>query len=91
MLDEGVYLAPSQFEAAFVSLAHTDEVIEQTIEAAQKSQSVHDSCRSVAQIGRSILNFEPFPGSLATLILPPCCSTICFTIARPKSGAAFLR
>ena len=27
MLDEGVYLAPSQFEAAFVSLAHTDEVI----------------------------------------------------------------
>ena len=36
MLDEGVYLAPSQFEAAFVSLAHTDEIIEQTIEAAQK-------------------------------------------------------
>jgi glutamate-1-semialdehyde 2,1-aminomutase len=37
MLDEGVYLAPSQFEAAFVSLAHTDEIIEQTIEAAKKS------------------------------------------------------
>ena len=37
MLDEGVYLAPSQFEAAFVSLAHTDEVIEQTIAAATKS------------------------------------------------------
>lgn len=37
MLDEGVYLAPSQFEAAFVSLAHTDEVIEKTIEAAKKS------------------------------------------------------
>ena len=37
MLDEGVYLAPSQFEAAFVSLAHSDEVIEQTIEAARKS------------------------------------------------------
>src|SRR4051794_4153805 len=30
MLNEGVYLAPSQFEAAFVSLAHTDEVIERT-------------------------------------------------------------
>ena len=28
MLNEGVYLAPSQFEAAFVSLAHTDEIIE---------------------------------------------------------------
>ena len=37
MLSEGVYLAPSQFEAAFVSLAHTDDVIEQTIEAAKKS------------------------------------------------------
>jgi glutamate-1-semialdehyde 2,1-aminomutase len=37
MLDEGVYLAPSQFEAAFVSLAHTDEVIEQTLESARKA------------------------------------------------------
>lgn len=37
MLEEGVYLAPSQFEAAFVSLAHTDEIIERTIEAARKS------------------------------------------------------
>lgn len=37
MLDEGVYLAPSQFEAAFVSLAHTDEIINQTIEAVRKS------------------------------------------------------
>jgi glutamate-1-semialdehyde 2,1-aminomutase len=37
MLDEGVYLAPSQFEAGFVSLAHTDEIIRQTIEAARKA------------------------------------------------------
>ncbi len=37
MLNEGVYLAPSQFEAGFVSLAHTDEVIEQTIAAARKA------------------------------------------------------
>ncbi len=37
MLDEGVYLAPSQFEAAFVSLAHTDDVIEQTLAAAKKA------------------------------------------------------
>ncbi len=35
MLDEGVYLAPSQFEAAFVSAAHTDADIEQTIAAAE--------------------------------------------------------
>lgn len=34
MLDNGVYLPPSQYEAWFVSLAHTDEVIEQTIDAA---------------------------------------------------------
>jgi glutamate-1-semialdehyde 2,1-aminomutase len=37
MLDEGVYLAPSQFESAFVSLAHDDQVIGRTIEAARKA------------------------------------------------------
>ncbi len=37
MLEEGVYLAPSQFEAGFVSLAHTDEVIQRTLEAARKA------------------------------------------------------
>jgi len=37
MLSEGVYLAPSQFEAGFVSLAHTDEVIDRTLEAARKA------------------------------------------------------
>ena len=37
MLDEGVYLAPSQFEAGFVSLAHTDAIIDKTIEAARKA------------------------------------------------------
>ncbi|MCG8530065.1 MAG: glutamate-1-semialdehyde 2,1-aminomutase [Desulfovibrionales bacterium] len=35
MLSKGVYLAPSQFEACFVSLAHTDQDIQETIEAAQ--------------------------------------------------------
>jgi hypothetical protein len=34
MLERGVYLAPSQFEAAFVSAAHTDEDIGKTIAAA---------------------------------------------------------
>ncbi len=33
MLEEGVYLAPSQFETAFVSLVHEDEDIDRTIEA----------------------------------------------------------
>ena len=34
MLDRGVYFAPSQFECAFVSTAHTDALIDRTIEAA---------------------------------------------------------
>ena len=34
MLDAGINLAPSQFEAGFISLAHTDEDIDRTIEAA---------------------------------------------------------
>lgn len=34
MLEQGIYLAPSQFEAAFVSTAHTDKDIERTVEAA---------------------------------------------------------
>ena len=33
LLDRGVYVAPSQFEAMFVSLAHGDEEIDRTIEA----------------------------------------------------------
>ncbi len=37
MVKRGVYLAPSQFEAAFVSLAHTEEEIERTIEAARET------------------------------------------------------
>uniref|UniRef100_A0A831XFK9 Glutamate-1-semialdehyde 2,1-aminomutase n=1 Tax=Geobacter metallireducens TaxID=28232 RepID=A0A831XFK9_GEOME len=34
MLEEGIYLAPSQFETAFVSIAHTDADIEKTIASA---------------------------------------------------------
>jgi len=37
MLEEGVYLAPSQYEAAFMSAAHTDEDIENTIAAAGRA------------------------------------------------------
>lgn len=37
MLSRGVYLAPSQFEAAFVSVAHDDNVIEQTLAAADEA------------------------------------------------------
>ena len=34
LLDRGIYVAPSQFEAMFVSLAHTDEDIDRVVEAA---------------------------------------------------------
>lgn len=37
MLDEGIYLAPSQFETTFLSGAHTDEDIARTIAAAKKA------------------------------------------------------
>lgn len=37
MLSQGIYLAPSQFEASFISLAHTEEDIEKTIKAAQNA------------------------------------------------------
>lgn len=37
MLDRGVYLAPSQFETAFMSLAHTEQDIQKTLEAAEQA------------------------------------------------------
>jgi len=37
MLSQGIYLPPSQFESAFVSLAHTDKDIHATVEAAGKA------------------------------------------------------
>ncbi len=39
MLSRGIYLAPSQFEAGFVSIAHTDEIVDQTIEAARAAMA----------------------------------------------------
>lgn len=36
MLDEGVYLAPSAFETGFLSVAHTDDIIDKTLMAADK-------------------------------------------------------
>jgi len=37
MLDRGVYLAPSQFEALFVSAAHGSADVAQTVEAAREA------------------------------------------------------
>jgi len=39
MLDRGIYLAPSQFEAGFVSTAHTTRHVEQTLTAADASMA----------------------------------------------------
>lgn len=39
MLEEGIYLAPSAFEAGFLSLAHTDQDIEDTLQAAKRAFS----------------------------------------------------
>jgi glutamate-1-semialdehyde 2,1-aminomutase len=40
MLERGVYLAPSAFEAGFMSSAHTPEVIEATVAAAREAFKV---------------------------------------------------
>ncbi|SDP52315.1 glutamate-1-semialdehyde 2,1-aminomutase [Selenomonas ruminantium] len=40
MLEQGIYLAPSQFETLFMSGAHTDEDIDRTIVAAEKAFAV---------------------------------------------------
>lgn len=37
MLEEGIYLAPSQYEAGFISIAHSDADIEKTIQASRES------------------------------------------------------
>jgi glutamate-1-semialdehyde 2,1-aminomutase len=35
MLDQGIYLAPSAFEAGFISAEHNDDIIETTLAAAE--------------------------------------------------------
>ena len=37
MLERGIYIAPSQFEAGFISLAHSEKDIEKTVRAAYES------------------------------------------------------
>ncbi len=47
MLDRGIFLAPSQFEAAFVSAAHTSRDIDRTLGAAHESLQVISSDSAV--------------------------------------------
>jgi len=44
MLERGVYLAPSQFEAAFVSTAHDETLVDRTIEAAAAAMKEAARC-----------------------------------------------
>jgi glutamate-1-semialdehyde 2,1-aminomutase len=37
MLNQGIYFAPSQFEAAFVSIRHGQKQVEDTLQAAYRS------------------------------------------------------
>jgi glutamate-1-semialdehyde 2,1-aminomutase len=39
MLDNGVYLPPSQYEAAFLSAAHSEEDVQETIAAAKRAMA----------------------------------------------------
>lgn len=48
MLDNGIYLAPSQFEAGFVSSAHTTRHIEQTLAAADSAVEYAVAARAKA-------------------------------------------
>ena len=36
MLEHGIYLAPSQFEAMFLSLAHTEELLNETLQTVEQ-------------------------------------------------------
>ena len=40
MLDQGIYLPPSQFEVAFISAAHTESDIDHTVKAATRAFSL---------------------------------------------------
>jgi glutamate-1-semialdehyde 2,1-aminomutase len=51
MLDEGVYLAPSQFEAGFVSVTHTEAIIEQTIAAGRRAFKALEN-RGIRELGK---------------------------------------
>ncbi len=50
MLEQGIYLPPSQFEAAFISAAHTDEDIDRTVAAIRKALGTGSTTPSAARL-----------------------------------------
>ena len=43
LLEEGIYIAPSQFEAGFMSAIHSNKEIDQTIDASLKALNAANS------------------------------------------------
>jgi glutamate-1-semialdehyde 2,1-aminomutase len=46
MLEQGIYLPPSPFEAAFLSLAHSEDEIDRTLRAADRA--IRESASPIA-------------------------------------------
>ena len=59
MLDEGVYFAPSAFEAGFVSAAHSDDDLDQTIAAATRVFPEPTSPCNDRNMGRGFSRSDP--------------------------------
>lgn len=59
MLKRGIYLAPSQYEAGFTSLAHTEEDIDRTIQIAREVMAIlwaEKGCVSLSEFVRHYLS-----------------------------------
>ncbi len=68
MLDHGVYLPPSQYEAAFLSTAHTEEDVQRTIAAAKQAFRQQDMRESVYSSGESRLRGRVSVASASSII-----------------------
>ena len=56
MLEHGVYLPPSQYEAWFVEFAHNDEAIDKTIDAAEASFAAVAAIKSALSLNHVALS-----------------------------------
>ena len=87
MLERGVYLAPSQYEAGFMSLAHTEADVDKTIAAAA------DAIESLVRVPGSLAYGRfPRPGSVRWLVVfspDPCqeAERVVIVVLPPEAGA----
>mgnify|MGYP002064193528 CR=1 FL=1 len=72
MLERGVYLAPSAYEAGFVSSAHTEEHIHATV-AAARDQS---ASALITTVSNTALLWSKVPSSNTTEARPSCIVTV---------------